>query len=143
MSAQMLSAEQHRRSNLLRQDFLPATLCMFASVSATFLSGVHFPEMNNVWHLPIVLDFANSLEGPHDAYHRTFQHFISIYWLLVKLVVDEKNVQSIFILLQLIGNALLSLTFYAWIRTLTERRWAAGIAAAGSAFVMVYGARHA
>jgi hypothetical protein len=112
----------------------PVALCIVAAVSATLLSGFEDPKLHNYWNMLAALDFARSAEGPHDAYNRTYWHFISIYWLLVKAIATDQNVAKIFIVLQLIGNSLLSLAFYSWTRALTGRRWAAAIAAAGFCF---------
>jgi hypothetical protein len=83
-----------------------------AAMSATLLSGLEFPGANNVWHIPIVLDFANSTEGPHDAYHNSFDRFISFFWLGVRLITNESKLETVFVWLQLTGNALLAMTIF-------------------------------
>jgi hypothetical protein len=110
------------------------SFCTLAAISATFLSGIHFPEQNNIWTIPIVLDFAHSVEGPHDAYNKTFAHFVSYLWILVRMISTEQNVQMVFILLQLLGNCLLSALMYAFIRTITKNIALSAMIAAGFCF---------
>jgi hypothetical protein len=107
---------------------------MFAGISATLLSGIEFPAHINVWHLPIVLDFAGSAEGPHDAYNRSFSSYVSAFWLTIRFVANERNVETLFITLQLIENALLALTIYLFLRFSTGRVLPSSLVAAGFCF---------
>lgn len=90
-----------------------AACCAIAGIAATYLSGLNFPEANNVWHIPVVLDLGNSLEGPHDLYHRSFSKFVSAFWLLVRQVTTESNIGTVFPIIQLLGNMMLSLSLFA------------------------------
>ena len=91
-------------------------LCGIAAIAASYLSGVNFPEQNNIWHLPIVLDFYQSAEGPHDAYDASFAHFVSMFWLAVRAFTNEGNVRTVFVALQLIGNVGIAMALYGLIR---------------------------
>ncbi|MFV0623563.1 hypothetical protein ACBY01_06080 [Sphingomonas sp. ac-8] len=97
--------------------------CLFAALCSTWLSGINFPEQNNRWQIPVVLDFAGSAEGPHDAYARSFASFISPFWIAVRSVTDEANIQAVFVAIQLAGNALLAAAIFALIRQAGGRLW--------------------
>lgn len=101
-------------------DVAALAFCCLSAVAASFLSGLNFPEVNNVWHLPIALDFAGSADGPHDAYHKTFAYFVSVFWLCVKFIANDENIQRIFIWLQLSGNAALTIAIFAYLRSITH-----------------------
>lgn len=87
-----------------------------AALCATYLSGLSFPEQNNLWQIPVVLDFAGSAEGPHDAYARSFANFISLFWIAVGAMTGEGALQPVFVGLQLAGNALMATALFALIR---------------------------
>lgn len=112
-------------------------LCIAAALSASFLTGLSFPGYNNVWHLPVVLNFAGSAEGPHDAYDRTFSNFVSAFWIPVRWIATESNIESVFVGLQLLGNTIIALTVYAFLRSLTGRVVQAAFVSA--AFCFCYG----
>jgi hypothetical protein len=109
-------------------------ICVAAAVSATLLTGLSFPGYNNVWHLPVVLNFADSTEGPHDAYDKTFSNFVSAFWIPVRWIATESNVERVFVGLQLLGNAISSLVVYAFLRSLTGKTLQAAIVSAGFCF---------
>ncbi|WP_144243881.1 hypothetical protein [Sphingopyxis sp. MWB1] len=95
---------------------LPFCLSLAAGLCATFLSGLNFPEQNNRWQIPVVLDFAGSAEGPHDEYTQSFANFISLFWIAIRSFTDEQNIQTVFVAIQLAGNALLAGAIFMLIR---------------------------
>ena len=104
---------------MIRRDPAPAAsaaFVAFAAMAATYLSGIAFPEQNNIWTIPVVLDFAGSAEGPHDAYHASFARFVSLFWLAVRAMTTEGHIATVYLALQLAGNALLAFTLFALIR---------------------------
>lgn len=103
------------------RSLLPFLLCALAAVAASWLSGIAFPGQNNVWHVPIVLDFAGSAEGPHDPYHQSFRNFTSIFWSIIKLIASEDNIQTVFTLLNVLGNAYLALSIFYLARAASAR----------------------
>lgn len=68
----------------------------FIAVAAMFLIQVGFYE-NNAFHIPIVLDFAASAEGPHDAFHRSLDRFVSLFWLALRSFATEANLEPLFV----------------------------------------------
>jgi len=110
------------------------TFCLLAGICATLLSGIEFPAHINVWHLPIVLDFAGSPEGPHDAYNRSFSSYVSAFWLPFRLIADEGNVEAVFIGLQLLENALLLVTLFLFFRFTSGRTAPSALVSAGFCF---------
>lgn len=103
----------------------PLLFCMAAALCSTFLSGINFPEQNNRWQIPVVLDFAGSAEGPHDAYSRSFANFISLFWIGVRAFTDESNIKAVFVAIQLAGNALLAAAIFTLIRSAGRAAWPA------------------
>ncbi|MEL7729838.1 hypothetical protein AAG612_09890 [Citromicrobium bathyomarinum] len=101
----------------------PLLFCIVAAVCATFLSGINFPEQNNRWQIPVVLDFAGSADGPHDTYTKSFANFISLFWIGVRSFTDERNIQTVFVAIQLAGNALLASAIFTFIRKAGQPVW--------------------
>jgi hypothetical protein len=99
--------------------------CVLAALCSTWLSGINFPEQNNRWQIPVVLDFAGSAEGPHDAYSRSFANFISLFWIAVRGFTNESNIEAVFVAIQLAGNALLASAIFTLIRQAGNRPWPA------------------
>jgi hypothetical protein len=109
-------------------------LVLLAAVAATWLSARDFPGGNNVYHIPLVLDYAGSVEGPHDAYHKSFGNFTSYFWTGVAAVVTEQNIRSVFLALLLAGSLLTTLGGYALARAAGARAHTAAIGASFLAF---------
>ncbi len=100
------------------------SFCILAAACSTWLSGLNFPEQNNRWQIPVVLDFAHSAEGPHDAYAQSFTNFISLFWIVVRSFTTEANIERVFVTLQLAGNALLACAIFALLRHVSRSPWA-------------------
>lgn len=98
--------------NRTRVPLLGLAFSAFAAVCATYLSGLSFPEQNNVWTIPVVLDFAGSAEGPHDPYHASFARFVSLFWLALRPLATEATLEPIYVTLQIAGNALVAATLF-------------------------------
>lgn len=80
----------------------------FIAVAAMYLIQVGFYE-NNAFHIPIVLDFAGSEEGPHDAFHGSLGRFVSLFWLAMRPFATEHNIEPLFV-----GAILLNAVFTVW-----------------------------
>ena len=93
----------------------PAALSLLVAAvfAAAWSLGFGFPSGNNLYHLPLVLDYAGSVEGPHDAFHLSLQHFVSFFWSGVSLVATENNVRMLFLVLWLATNLATALAAYA------------------------------
>lgn len=88
-----------------------ATLAVLAS------QGFDFPISNNVFHVPIVLDYAGSAEGPNDAFHLSLARFASGLWPALSLVATEGNLAALFLTVHLAGIAFL---FFAILRIASD-----------------------
>ncbi|MEP9402014.1 hypothetical protein [Sphingomonas sp. VNH70] len=97
-------------------DWAGAAFVALAALCATWLSGLSFPEQNNIWTIPVALDFAGSAEGPHDPYHASFARFVSVFWFALRPFVTDANIQPVYVALQLLGNALVAVVLYALVR---------------------------
>lgn len=102
--------------NLTRAPMLGLAFSAFAAVCATYLSGLSFPEQNNIWTVPVVLDFAGSAEGPHDPYHASFARFVSLFWLALRPLATEATLEPIYATLQIAGNSLVAATLFWLVR---------------------------
>lgn len=76
---------------------VPAILLFVATLSSMAWQGFDFPVDNNAFHVPIVLDYAHSAEGPADAFHRSLDRYVSGLWPLLAPVASESNVYALFL----------------------------------------------
>jgi hypothetical protein len=72
--------------------------------TSVLLPGFAFPWSNNVFHLPIVLGYAASAEGPHDAFTQSLGNFVSAFWLVLRPFTTEGNAFTVFFIVHLIGR---------------------------------------
>jgi hypothetical protein len=54
--------------------------------------GFDYPRSNSFYHVPIVLNFAGSEEGPHDVFHDSLERFVTFLWPALRLVSSEANI---------------------------------------------------
>jgi hypothetical protein len=81
-------------------------------LAGLLLQGFGFPEHNNVFHLPIVLHYAQSAEGPHDLFHQGLSNYVSAVWVLLSRVATEQNVEFLFFLIYALNKAALIALLY-------------------------------
>lgn len=60
-----------------------------AAALSILVQGFQLPGSTNAWHLPILLDWIGSAEGPDDAFTRSLERFATQVWPLLSLVADE------------------------------------------------------
>jgi hypothetical protein len=106
-----------------------------AGLTSGFLTKVYFPESNNVYHVPIVLRYFESAEGPHDLFHKSLAGFASWFWPILSLVVTEQNIETIFVAGVIVGRALTILAIYFLIVSAARRSWELALFMALSSFV--------
>lgn len=82
-----------------------AGVAIVALVGLFYLGTPKFPWATNLYHVPIVLDYAASAEGPHDAFHRSLANFVSYFWLPLRFVATDANIEALFIVLAFLGFA--------------------------------------
>ncbi|MBC2668125.1 hypothetical protein ACFOON_11665 [Novosphingobium piscinae] len=88
---------------------------------SVLLPGFAFPWVNNVFHLPIVLGYAHSIEGPHDAFTQSLDNFVSGFWLVLKPFTTEQNAFSVFFAAHLAARIAFLAGITAVARTLGSR----------------------
>lgn len=93
----------------------PLLLALLA-FAAIWSFGAGFPSGNNVYHVPLVLDYAGSAEGPHDAFHRSLDAFVSLFWSGVAWTATEANIRPLFLVLLLATTIGTVLAAYATLR---------------------------
>lgn len=101
-----------------------AVLALLAWASV-MLPGFAFPWSNNVFHVPIVLGYAASAEGPHSAFVRSLDDFVSGFWRVLALFADERNVFGVFFAAHVVARMLFVAGVYAILRQVGTRRAAA------------------
>lgn len=84
--------------------------------AAIWSLGSGFPSGNNVYHVPLVLDYAGSAEGPHDAFHQSLEAFVSLFWTGVAWLATETNIRPLFLALLLATTIGTVLAAYAALR---------------------------
>lgn len=92
----MKDALNHRMSprlwNLVSYVLIPL---VFGYVSL-LLTGFSFGVINNVFHLPYVLNLTRLPEFRDDAFYATLNNFTSIVWPILRAVTTEANVEQVF-----------------------------------------------
>lgn len=92
-----------------------ALICLIAWTSV-LLPGFAFPWTNNIFHVPIVLDYANSIEGPHDAFTTSLASFVSWMWPLLGNISTEDNIFWVFFIAHLLGRLIFVTGTYVLVR---------------------------
>jgi len=100
------------------------------AVGSVLLQGFHYPRNNNALQVPLVLDFAGSIEGPHDWFHGALTRYTSFLWPALSLVTTETSIHWVFLAGHLVTRAAfvfllirlvrslagpLDRPFYAWV----------------------------
>ncbi len=73
-----------------------AALLLVATALSVVRTGFHFGISNNVFHVPLVLDWAQQPAFEQDAFYATLGKFTSVVWPIVRWVVNEANVGLVF-----------------------------------------------
>ncbi len=88
---------------------------LIAAISIAF-QGFSFPYNNNAFHVPFVLDYAGSTEGPHDAFHQSLSRFASGFWVVVSWIANEQNIENIFLVFHFVIRSSFVLMFLLILR---------------------------
>lgn len=100
----MNAAKGAARREATATALLGAGVVLLLAWTSVLLPGFAFPWANNVFHLPIVLDYAGSVEGPHDAFNQSLGNFVSAFWLVLRPFASEGNAFAVFFAAHLIGR---------------------------------------
>jgi hypothetical protein len=76
---------------------MPALFLFIATLASVAFQGFNFPTNNNVFHVPIILDYALSSEGPNDIFHRSLDRYVSGFWPFLSLFANEDNIFVLFL----------------------------------------------
>lgn len=112
-------------------------LAILGAVANLLVQGFEFPNYNNVYHVPIVLRYAQSAEGPHDAFHQTLTNFTSVLWPLLSWVATEDNISALFFGVYAANRIALVVLLYLIARELLPTRRDT-VAVAVSAIVLLW-----
>ena len=91
---------------------LVALLLCVSPLVALGSHGFDFAVINNVFHIPIVLDYAGSAEGPHDVFHATLDRFVSGFWIVLRFLATENTIWSVFFTVHVL--TVFALSFILW-----------------------------
>ncbi len=128
----------------LKQDVgaggLSAVAVLFAGSAALSIAaqGFYFPLSNNTFHVPIVLDYYGSSEGPHDVFHLALRNYVSWFWILLSTFVTERTIYGAFLTIHVIARFVILALLFEIVRTITPRadRKLAALAVAAIPFFM-------
>ena len=117
----------------------PLALALLAcgAIANLLAHGFGFPGGNNVFHVAIVLDYAHSIEGPHDAFHQTLGNFVSALWPLLSTITTEANLSAVFFTVYALNRAFLLLFLYLCACEIAPERRRPELALACSAVVLL------
>lgn len=89
---------------------IAAGAAAFVSVAQQgFLYGV----VNNVFHIPLVLQWADDPAFANDQFVQSLENFTSPVWPAIRLVASEENIESVFYLAHVLTRAV-ALAALAW-----------------------------
>lgn len=77
----------------------------FAALISVAVQGFLFGVGNNVFHIPLVLRWADDPVFADDQFVQSLENFVSPVWLGIRLVATESNVESVFYLLHILTRA--------------------------------------
>lgn len=89
---------------------------LLLSWTSIMIPGFAFPWSNNVFHVPIVLGYASSVEGPHDAFTQSLANFVSGFWIALSVITHEENIFQVFFVTHLFGRVIFVVGVYGVIR---------------------------
>lgn len=73
-----------------------ALACLLLTAVSMALTGFDYGVVNNVYHIPYVLRYAQSPEFAGDAFVASLDKFTSVMWPLVRLIANEENIHAVF-----------------------------------------------
>jgi len=89
-------------------------LALLASVLSVIRTGFSFGVGNNVFHVPVVLGWAQQDAFAGDAFYASLTKFASVVWPILGWVANESNVGTVFLASHFLSR-LLSLLAIAWL----------------------------
>jgi hypothetical protein len=72
----------------------------------TLLTGFGFGTINNVFHIPYVLNLVNTPEFLNDAYYATLKNMTSIIWPMIRLISNEDNIERVFYIAFIVSDVM-------------------------------------
>lgn len=93
---------------------LMSGITLIATVLSVIRTGFSFGVGNNVFHVPLVLDWAQLPAFADDAFYASLAKFTSVVWPIVGWVANESNVGLVFLAGHFLSR-LLSLLAIAWL----------------------------
>lgn len=74
---------------------LPIFFLLAAALASVALQGFDYAPEGNVYHIPVIFDYAHSAEGPADVYHQSLDRFVSGFYPILSLFATESNIFSV------------------------------------------------
>lgn len=77
----------------------PVLLAIAAAIATALLvlsTGFRFGVSNNIYHIPLVLDYANLPQFAHDQFYQDLRWIVSLVWPLERLFATETNLHTLF-----------------------------------------------
>jgi hypothetical protein len=79
----------------------PLLLLLLAALGAllsVLTIGFEFGVYNNAYHIPYVLNLAEQEQFAQDTYYQSLKNYASGVWFLLRFVVNEGNIRTIFLI---------------------------------------------
>lgn len=84
---------------------LPWLACLVATLLSLLALNFYFGKNNNVFHIPYVLDLSADPQFAADKFYQSLQYFTSAVWPLLKLISNEGNVATVFLVAHIVSRA--------------------------------------
>ena len=109
-------------SNKGRDLVVPASIIFLASIFSILMQGYTYGSQNNIFHIPIVLDYLASDEGPHDVFVESLERFPSFFWIVLKNILHEGNIEAGFLTLHLLTRICFGFIVFFCLQSLARNR---------------------
>lgn len=87
---------------------------MAATLLSLIILNFYFGTNNNVFHIPYVLNLVAAPQFATDKFYHSLQYFTSAVWPLLKLVSNEENIATVFLLAHILSRAAVVIAI-AWV----------------------------
>jgi hypothetical protein len=94
--------------------------CAVAAVVSVLVQGFQFGEGNNVFHIPLVLDWRADPQFAEDTFIQSLRYFVSNVWPFVRPLTTESNIYAVFLVLHVTARWLILVGVMLGLRTLVS-----------------------
>lgn len=98
---------------------------LLTTVMSISMTGFSYGVVNNVFHVPYVLNLANDPVFAGNAFYQSLENFTSIIWPVVRFFSNEENIQWVFFITFALGRfvAILGVSYLLHVNGLKKPLW--------------------